>query len=250
MLAVLHANIARLSKALQLPCMAAASAACADPDAVAALCILAMAGPTSFEDQPDFPPLMLQPAVADCLRCVSCQRAGPDAHVCRLHCTHCICGLWHLSNVAMLSGASQHDARKLHRFAAAGRCAPLLSAAETAQNAARLAAACCSSGKLADETYLVQLLHICSTALSANIVATACTVPQATTSGRQRQGWQSDWMHAVATAMQVRPCHSHLIWPAAHSRFTSAHVPLSGTLKVLKDHDRVGSRCSTRSRHM
>lgn len=81
-LAVLHANVARLSKALQLPGMAAASAACADPDAVAALCILAMAGPTSFEDQPGFPPLMLQPAVADCLRCVYWQPARPK---------HCRC---------------------------------------------------------------------------------------------------------------------------------------------------------------
>jgi hypothetical protein len=67
-LAVLHANVAQLSTALQRPDMAAALAACANPDAAAALCILTMAGPTSFEDQPDFPLLMLQPAVEDCLR--------------------------------------------------------------------------------------------------------------------------------------------------------------------------------------
>lgn len=69
-LAVLHANVARLSTALQRPGMAAAVAACGVPDAAAALCTLAMAGPTSFEEQPDFPLVMLQPAVGDCLRCV------------------------------------------------------------------------------------------------------------------------------------------------------------------------------------
>ena len=166
-----------------------------------------------------------------------------------LHLLH----LWAFGIGALLQCSlawSQQAVWKPCRFAAAGKAAPLLSAAETAQNVARLAEACCRSGELADEAPLIQLLHICSTALSADIVATACTVPPATTSGRRRPGWQSDWMHAVATAMQVRPCHSHLIWPAAHCRFASAHGPLSGTLKVLIDDDRVGIRCSTRNMYI
>lgn len=75
-LAVLHGNIWRLSRALQRPGMIAASTA-VDPDAVAALCILTMAGPTAFEEQSCFPLLKLQPAAADCLRLVYLQHSSP-----------------------------------------------------------------------------------------------------------------------------------------------------------------------------
>lgn len=100
-LPVLHRNIGRLSTALQWPGMVAASAA-VDPDAVAVLCILAMAGPTSIEEQPTFPLLDLQPAAADCLRCVHSHHASPctteSVLVLTLHYILCSDEFWRLSH--------------------------------------------------------------------------------------------------------------------------------------------------------
>ena len=65
------------------------------------------------------------------------------------------------------------------RFAAAGGAAPLLPPAEAALRVAQLAEACCSSGELADEADLVQLLHNCCEALQADITAAGPSPPPA-----------------------------------------------------------------------
>ena len=145
---------------------------------------------------------------------------------------------------------------------------PLLSAAATAQYAALFAAACIQYNVVAYLTPLIQFLHHCSAALSADVLATAARTALATADGVAAEGsagcappdgplsadqlgagsvqqpgqrheeqpdleWESDWAHPVATALPVRQVTWHAVDATAGST-CSAAPELNEDLKMVK----------------
>ena len=134
---------------------------------------------------------------------------------------------------------------------------PLLPAATTAQYAALFAAACIQFNVVAYLTPLIQFLHHCSAALSADVLATAAPTAPASADGVAAEGsagcappdgppsadqlgigsvqqpgqrhseqpdleWESDWAHPVATALPVVQLTWHAVDTTAGGTWPAA----------------------------